>query len=129
MSASVVILGLFSVVWGAWGLLFVIMPTQAITWTKSFFFDVGRRFWIALAVLLIGLLLIIGTESLEGRWLWVACGGISVLKACWLLGASESCRDRAWQYCSRWPTWLLRCDGVIILALAVLLAADLMLHG
>ncbi len=129
MSASVVILGLFSVVWGVWGLVFVIMPTRAIMWTKHFFFDAWQRFWIALFVLLTGLLLIIGTSSLEGRWLWVACGGISVVKACLLLGSSESFRERMWQRCSRWPAWLLRCDGVIMLALAVLLAADLMRHG
>ncbi len=129
MSASVVVLGLFSVVWGVWGLLFVIMPTRVITWTKHFFFDVWWRFWIALAVLLFGLLLIIGTSSLEGRWLWVACGGIGVVKACLLLGSSESFREWVWQGCSRWPAWLLRCDGVIILALAVVLAADLILHG
>ncbi len=125
----VFLLGVFSVVWGAWGLLFVIAPVPVLAWTSRVLFDTWWRFWVAQATLVVGLLLIIGTSSLEGRWLWVVCGGIGVAKACWLLGASESFRDVVWQYVSHWPVWLLRCDGGLGVILAVLLAADCVLHG
>ena len=124
-----VILGLFSVVWGVLGLLFAIAPASVLARAQRILFDTWWRFWTAQATLLIGLLLIIGTSSLEGRWLWVACGGIGVVKGCVWLGASESLLDRIWRRFSQWPVWLFRCDGVLGVVLAVLLAADLMLHG
>lgn len=125
----VFLLGVFSAVWGALGLLFVVAPVPVLDWAKRVLCDTWWRFWVAQATLVIGLLLIVGTSSLEGRWLWVTCGGIGVVKACWLLGASESFRDRVWQYVSRWPVWLLRCDGVLGVMLSGLLAADCVLHG
>ncbi len=124
-----VILGLFSLVWGVLGLLFAIAPAPILAWTRQTLLDAWWRFWVAQAALLVGLLLIIGTSHLEGRWLWVACGVVGVVKACFVLGSSESLRDRVWQHVNHWPVWLLRCNGVLGLVLAVLLAADIMLHG
>ncbi len=129
MSTSVIMIGVFGVIWGAWGVLFVVEPATALAWTKQLLFDVRWRFGVALVALLIGLLLIIDTSHFEWPWLWMACGGIAVVKGCLLLGASESFRERLWQRFAGWPNWLLRCDGLIILALAVLLVADVVLHG
>ncbi len=124
-----VIIGLISVVWGASGLVIAIVPALAVTWAARMFRDVWWRFWAAQAALLIGLLLIVGTSHLKGFWLWVACGVIGVVKGCAILGASESFRDRMLQWLGHWPLWLHRCNGMMALFLAVLLAADVMLHG
>jgi len=96
---------------------------------KRVFLDPWWRFWMGQAILLMGLLLMIGTVVLKGFWVWVACGGLAVAKACILLGATVSRRDRILQQINNWPTWLYRCSGVIHLAFAVGLAADLILYG
>ncbi len=124
-----VIFGVFSLAWGALGLWFAVAPVPALARTRRAFFDPWRRFWIAQATLLIGLLLIIGTASLEGRWLWAVCGGVGVVKGCVWLGVTEALRDRMWRWVDRCPAWLVRCDGALGVMLAVLLAADVMLHG
>ncbi len=68
-------------------------------------------------------------HHVSGVGLWVACGFIAVGKACILLGSSEAFRTRLMHIVSRWPYWVYRGCGLVSLVLAVLLAADVMLHG
>lgn len=122
-------MGLTSLVWGLAGLMMTIVPTMGLACAKRFFLEPWWRFWIAQVMLLMGLLLMIGTVDLKGFWLWVACGGIAVAKACLLLGAPVSCRDWMLQRVNNWPVWLHRFGGMVNLAFAVCLAADLILYG
>ena len=126
---ATVMMGLTSLAWGVAGLMVTLVPAMGLACAKRFFLDPWWRFWVAQAMLLMGLLLMIGTEDLKGFWVWVACGGITVAKACFLLGATASCRDRVLQRIGNWPVWLHRCGGMVNLAFAVCLAADLILHG
>lgn len=124
-----VVIGLTCLVWGLGGLLMTIVPTMGLAWVKRSFLDPWWRFWIAHATLLMGLVLIIGTTGLQGSWLWVACGGIAVAKACLALGSSASFRERVLHRVGTWPVWLHRCNGMLSLVFAVLLASDVILHG
>lgn len=106
-----------------------IVPMVGFAWIRRSILDNWRRFWVAYAMMLMGLVLIVGTTGLRGFWLWVACGGIAVAKACLVLGASVSFRERVLHKVGTWPVWLHRCHGMVSVVLTVLLAADIMLHG
>ena len=81
------------------------------------------------ALLICGLILIVGTLMLEGFWLWIVCGLIMVVKACLFLGGTDLFRMRLLQLVNGWPYWTIRVVGMLNLGLAVLLAGDLILHG
>ena len=122
-------MGLTTLAWGLLGLMMTIVPAMGLACVKGVFLDPWRRFWMGQAIMLMGLILMIGTVGLKGFWVWVACGGLAVAKACILLGATASGRDRILRRINHWPVWLYRCSGMIHLALAVGLAADLILYG
>lgn len=122
-------MGLTSLAWGVAGLTVAVVPELGVVWARRIFLDPWWRFWVAQAILLMGLLLMIGTAGLTGFWLWAVCGGLAATKACLLLGATASCRERVLQWLGNWPPWVYRVGGTIDLALAVCLAADLILHG
>ena len=106
-----------------------IVPAMGIAWAKRVVRDPWWRFWVAQAILLMGLVLMIGTAGLKGFWVWAVCGGLAVTKACLLLGATASWREQVLQWIGNWPPWLARVVGTVDLAFAVCLAADLILHG
>lgn len=122
-------MALTSLAWGLAGLTVAIMPAVALVWARPILLDPWSRFWFGQAVLLIGLLLMIGTTGLVAFWLWAVCGAVAAIKGCLLLGAPLSWRERILQWLGTWPPWLYRVGGTIDLALAIGLAADLMLHG
>ena len=126
---SIGVLGVVSLLWGVTGLVTIVFPDRMMGEMCKSLQDPWRRFWITQTLLLCGLILIVGTLILEGFWLWVACGLIMVVKACFLLGVSDSFRIRLLQFVSQWPYWTIRVMGVLNLGLAVLLAGDLILHG
>ena len=122
-------MGLTSLAWGLAGLTVAVVPAVALVWAKPILLDPWPRFWFGQTILLIGLLLMIGTTALKGFWVWAACGALATIKACLLLGAPVSWRERALRWLGTWPPWLYRLGGTLDLAFAVGLAVDLMLHG
>ena len=122
-------MALTSLAWGLAGLTIAVVPALALVWCRRILLDPWPRFWFAQAVLLIGLLLMIGTTDLMAFWLWAVCGALAAIKGCLLLGAPVSWRERVLRWLGTWPPWLYRSGGVVDLALAVCLAADLILHG
>ena len=122
-------MALTGLVWGVAGLTIAVAPALAPVWSRRILLDPWPRFWFAQMVLLIGLLLMIGTTGLAAFWLWAVCGALAAIKACLLLGAPMSWRERLRQWLGTWPPWLYRVGGTVDLALAVGLAADLILHG
>lgn len=122
-------MGLTSLAWGLAGLTVAIVPATALVWARRILLDPWPRFWFGQTILLIGLLLMIGTIELEAFWVWAVCGALAAIKACLLLGAPASWRERVLQWLGTWPPWLFRAGGTLDLALAVGLAADLILHG
>ena len=122
-------MGVTSLAWGLAGLTVAIVPATALVWARRILLDPWPRFWFGQTILLIGLLLMIGTIELEAFWVWAVCGALAAIKACLLLGAPASWRERVLRWLGTWPPWLFRAGGMLDLALAVGLAADLILHG
>ena len=122
-------MALTSLAWGVAGLTVAVVPALGLVWTQQILLDPWPRFWFAQAVLLIGLLLMVGTTDLTAFWLWAVCGALAAIKGCLLLGAPVSWRERVLRWLGTWPSWLYRVGGTIDLVLAVGLAADLILHG
>ena len=121
-------MGLTSLAWGLAGLTVAIVPALGLVWARRILLDPWWRFWFGQVILLIGLLLMIGTTDLTAFWVWAVCGTLAAIKACLLLGAPASWRERVLQWLGTWPPWLYRVGGTLDLALAVCLAADLILH-
>ncbi len=121
--------GAISLTWGVMGLIMTVAPTVWITFAKKVLQDPWQRFWMTQGMLVIGLVLIIGTPTLQGYWLWVGCGVLVVVKACILLGSSEAFRDRLTIMATTKPMWVYRSGGILSLVLAVLLSGDMILHG
>lgn len=124
-----ILFGVISVLWGVLGLILTVVPTVWVAFVQKTMNNPGQRFWLTQGMLLMGLVLIIGTAPFQGFWLWVGCGVIMVLKACLLLGSSVVFRDRLTTLATSWPMWVYRVSGILALALAVLLAADIILYG
>ena len=118
-----------SLVWGTMGLVLIVAPIAWIAFVKRTLIDPWRRFWVTQAMLLFGLVLIIGTAPFQGFWLWVGCGVIAVLKACLILGSSEDFLDRLAGMATTQSMLVYRISGFLALVLAFLLAADTIFHG
>ena len=121
--------GAISLTWGIMGLILTVAPTVWISFTKKVLNDPWQRFWMTQGMLMIGLVLIIGTPTFQGFWLWVGFGVVVVIKACILLGSSEEFRKRLITMTTTMPMWVYRGSGILTLVIAVLLAADTILHG
>jgi len=121
--------GAISLTWGVMGLIMTVAPTVWITFAKKVLQDPCQRFWMTQGMLVIGLVLIIGTPTLQGYWLWVGCGVLVVVKACIILGSSEAFRDRLTSMATTKPMWVYRSGGILSLVLAILLSGDMILHG
>ena len=121
--------GAISLLWGIAGILLTVAPTVGRGFAQKVLTNSWQRFWTAQGMLLMGLVLIIGTAALQGFLLWVSCGVIVVIKACILLGSSEAFRNRVMIMVTTRSLWVYRGSGILTLVLAVLLAADTIIHG
>lgn len=126
---ALLLFGAISLAWGVIGLILTVAPAVWISFAKKSLHDPWHRFWMTQCMLLMGLGLIIGTQALQGFWLWVGVGVIIVVKACIILGSSEEFRDRLSTMATTQSMWLYRGGGLLNLILAFLLAADTILHG
>lgn len=124
MMVTLVALGLISLIWGVMGLAMVVAPSSWNGWVRRSFLDPLRRFILIQGLMLAGLVLILGATGHQGRWLWVAVGALAVAKALALLGLSDSGREAWLAACERAPVPAHRLAGVVIVALATLLAID-----
>ena len=121
---TLVAFALISLIWGGVGLAMVVAPLSWNGWVRHSFLDPLRRFLLVQSLMLAGLVLILGATGHQGRWLWLAVGALAVAKALALLWLSDSGREAwlaAWE---RAPVPAHRLAGVIIVALATLLAID-----
>lgn len=124
-----VLFGLISFAWLVVGIIMAVLPEAWLAFLNRLTGDAWRRFWVSQGMLLGGLVLAIGTTTFQGFWLWVICGYSLCGQACLLLGLSETFGIRLMQIMNRWPYWVHRCCGVVVLILAVLLSTDAILHG
>lgn len=106
------------------GLLMVVVPSLWQRWVRLSLVDPFRRLFVGQGILLAGLLLVVGSADLRGRWLWTALGGLIVVKALILLGLHDTGRRSVLTLWERLPLVTHRLIGVVSVALATLLAID-----
>ncbi|MBI4400375.1 MAG: hypothetical protein HY581_01940 [Nitrospirae bacterium] len=126
---TVLLFGLISLLWMAMGLTMIAIPSWWSLWIRQAVADPVSRFLLAQGMILTGLLLVVGASTQGGYWLWVTLGSLSVAKALVLLGSSESLRMRLLTWWGRGPVWTHRLAGVVLVALATLLAIDTIRGG
>ena len=125
---AVVSLSVVSLVMMGSGLVMAIIPLIWKTWIQGTFLKPSQRFLLAQALMLMGLVLIVGTQGHGDRWVWIVVGSALATKAFILLGISYSQREAIIQKWSRLPILAHRMTGAALVALAVLLVIDV-LHG
>ena len=113
-----------SLTWLGIGIVMIVAPSF---WERSIarsFIEPVKGFVLSEGVLLIGLLLVTGSGGLRGRWLWTAIGGLMAIKALLLLGFTDKKRQSLFAQWERVPPITHRLAGVMLVALATLLAID-----
>ena len=106
------------------GLVMVVVPSLWKRWVRLFLVDPFKRLLVGQGLLLAGLLLVVGSTGLRGRWLWTAIGVLIVVKALILLGLHDTGRRSVLTLWEKFPPLTHRVIGVVSVALATLLAID-----
>lgn len=123
------VFGVIGATWGILGLMLLVFP---IMWKSSVtrkLREPGFRFAMMQGIVLGGIFLVIGTTGFQGFGLWGSMGFLSIAIASFLLGSSSNTRDHFLGLAERWPLWVYRLSGLMMVSLAVLLGADLILNG
>lgn len=118
------LLALIGLIWFAAGLALIAVPTWWSALMTQMVASPSRRFALTHVMILVGLLLVIGTSSLQTAWLWAVLGVLAVLKGMFFLGAPAGLRDRVVTWWSGTPTWAHRIVGLCMVGLAVLLTIE-----
>jgi membrane-bound ClpP family serine protease len=121
----VTLLGLLSGIWAAMALAMITVP---VWWRNRLAGQMARplsRLLWGLGIIVAGLTLIVGTSAMPDTGLWAVLGVLAVLKGMVLLGLSDSARAAAVAWWQRQPVWADQIAGVTSMALATLLAIDL----
>ena len=106
------------------GLVMVVVPSLWQRWVRLSVVDPFKRLLVGQGILLAGLLLVVGSAGLRGRWLWTALGCLIVVKTLILLGLHDKGRRSVLALLDRLPPLTHRVIGVVSVALATLLAID-----
>lgn len=120
---------LISVVWAWMALAMITAPSWWREWLVRQMAQPLRRLLWGLGLMVAGLVLIVGSSGLEGDWLWVIVGAVVVGKGMLLVSLSESSRHTVEDWWRRRPVWADQIMGVASMALATLLAIDLIRVG
>ena len=91
--------------------------------------DPGFRLVLMQGILLAGLVLVMGTTGFQGFGLWVFVGCLGIAMASFVLGCSADTRENLVRSIERWPLWVYRLGGFMMMSLAVLFGADVILSG
>lgn len=123
------VIGIISVVLGGTGLAMATFPSAWVGWSVRTLSDPSRRFLTTQGMVLGGLLLVIGTASWQGFWVWMIIGALAVGLAMLMLSATDHMREQLATLVQRAPLWAHRLAGLLMLVLATLLAMDLIRHS
>lgn len=113
-----------SLVWMACGLAMIVASTWWLDRIQGALADPMGRLLLGQAAILTGLLLLLGTPSLRGGWLWMGLGATGIVKGMVILGSGEALRARLVGWWRTVPPWAQRLGGVLLVALATLLLID-----
>ncbi len=116
--------GLIGLIWLGFGLTMIAVPSRLVGWLQRSFSHPFYRFLLTQAILLGGLILLLGGAELPSHILWIALGVIAVLKGMFLLGAPDKLFVRLLGWWQSMPHWALRLTGLVLVTLSTLLAVD-----
>jgi hypothetical protein len=122
-------LGVISIVWGGMALASIAAPSWWRDWIARQMAQPLRRLLWGQAIMVAGLVLIVGTSGLNGYWVWVSIGGLAVVKGLLLLGLPAPMLATLLEWWRRRPLWVDQIAGVVSMALATLLAIDFIRAG
>ena len=126
---TMILLGLVGLSWVAIGVAMLTAPGWWHERMGGVMATPPSRFLLTQGMILGGLVLMLGTSAQQGFWLWGTLGVLLVATALVLLGAPESLRERLIGCWKKSPMWTLRLGGVLLMALATLLAIDTLRGG
>jgi hypothetical protein len=110
------------VIWFSLGMGLIIAPAWFIEILERLVSDEFRLFVLIQAGMVINLALLIGTEGLQLRPLWVTVGSMGLAKGFFLIGASVGRREAFLDWWFKRPFWVYRLSGMVLVGLATALA-------
>ncbi len=110
------------VVWFSIGLGLVIAPAWAIEILELLASDEFLQFVLVQIGMVISLMLVIGTEGLVFRAVWIGVGCLGLAQALFLIGAPISRREAFLAWWFKRPFWEYRAWGLVLVSLSTMLA-------
>ena len=110
------------VVWFSLGLGLLITPAWMVEILERLLSDALRLFVLMLVGVVVSLTLMIGTEGLAFRGLWIVVGSVGLANGLFLIGAPLSQREAFLDWWFKRPFWVYRVWGVVVVGLATALA-------
>ena len=109
------------VVWFSIGLGLIIAPAWAIVILERLASDEFRQFALVQAGMVISLILVIGTNGLVFRTVWIMVGCLGIAKGLFLIGAPIGRREAFLAWWFKRPFWEYRAWGLVLVSLAAAL--------
>lgn len=110
------------VVWFSIGLGLMIAPAWAIEILELLASDEFLQFVLVQVGMVISLIVLVGTEGLPFRILWIVVGCLGIAQGLFLLGATIGRRETYLAWWFKRPFWEYRAWGVVLVSLSVTLA-------
>lgn len=111
-----------AVVWFSIGLGLVIAPAWAIEILELLASDEFLQFVLLQVVMVISLILVIGTEGLRFRAVWIGIGCAGLAQGLFLIGAPLSQREAFLSWWFKRPFWEYRAWGLVLVSASMALA-------
>lgn len=121
---TLVLCAAIALVWMAGGLAMIVSSGWWRERVERALTDPLGRLLLAQAAIFAGLLLLLGTASLRGAWLWMGLGVLAVVKGMVILGTGDGFRARVTAWWRTFPLWAHRLAGLALFVLATLLMID-----
>jgi hypothetical protein len=110
------------VVWFSLGLGLLITPAWMVEILERLLSDALRLFVLMLVEVVVSLTLMVGTEGLAFRGLWIVVGCIGLAKGLFLISAPLGRREAFLDWWFKRPFWAYRIQGIVLAGLATTLA-------
>jgi len=110
------------VVWFSIGLGLVIAPAWVIEILELLASDEFLQFVLLQVGMVISLIVLIGTEGLRFRALWIVIGCAGIVQGLFLIGAPISRREAFLSWCFKRPFWEYRAWGFVLVSVSMALA-------
>ena len=108
--------------WFSVGMGLLIAPAWTVVIVERVISDEFRLFVLTQLIMIASLALIVGTTGLHFHGLWIVLGCIGLLKGLFFTWAPIGRREAVLDWALKRPFWQYRVCGIILVALATMLA-------